>query len=124
MGEIQGSIWTTMLFITLFFGMTGVLFWSLDIMDMNSTRYTIEDNIRAGNYEIFKELDEDYNVCNDLLLYTSEEVVPTSDLSVDCTGIIEINTTQRYVKYKLSYDGLLANVDATTTDGNVVILPY
>lgn len=124
MGEVQGSVWTTILFVTLFFGMVGVLFWALDIMDMNSTMYTIEDNIRAGNYEIFKTLDEDYNVCENLILYTEGSEIPLSDGLEDCTGIIEVNEAKRYVKYILSYDGLVANHDAREDDGHIVILPY
>lgn len=124
MGEIQGSVWTTILFVTLFFGMVGILFWALDIMSVNSTTYTIEDNIRAGNYEVFKDLDDDFTVCTDLLLYESGETVPLSDQSENCTGIVEINEAQRYVKYKISFDGLVSKVDATNSDGNVVILPY
>lgn len=122
MGEIQGTIWTTMLFITVFFGMVGILFWALDIMDYNSTIYTIEDNIRAGNYiddeegayyDITKTLGEDYNVCG--------TVYDTTD---DCTGIVEINEEKRYVKYQISYDGIMMHRSASSEVDILVRLPY
>lgn len=114
MGEVQGSIWTTLLFIILFAGMVSTIFISIDIMNYNSTLYTIEDNLRSGNYEVFDTLETRANKCPEVF-----------DDSTNCTGILEINEEKRYVKYQLSYDGVIVNYDASEEDdGKIVMMPY
>lgn len=113
MGEVQGSMWTTFLFIALFFGMTTTLFWAMDIMRYNSTVLTIEDNIKAENYDVFSTLPDKFAPC------------PVAyDTKTNCTGIIEVDTDKRIVKYQVSFDGFVMNVDASTTDDSIVLLPY
>ncbi len=114
MGEVQGSIWTTILFITLFFGMVSTIFLALDIMNYNSTLYTVEDNLRSGNLEVFDTLGSRYNKCPEA--YTDK---------TDCSGILEINEDKRYIKYQLSYDGRITNYDVSgEDDAKIVMLPY
>lgn len=113
MGEVQGSLWSTLLYITLFTGMVTLLFWALDIMHYNSTMYTIEDNIKAGNLEYINSLEDKYNVCG-----------PVYDTNTNCSGIIETNKEQGYVKYQLSFDGLIMKQDASTDNDSIVLLPY
>lgn len=122
MGEIQGTVWTTLVFVTIFFGMVAILFWALDLMNYNSTIYTIEDNIRAGNYvdaedgtyfDVTKTLDDKYNVCG--IVY---------DTTDDCTGILEINEEKRYVKYQVSFNGVMMHQDASSENDMLVRLPY
>lgn len=113
MGETQGSMWTTGLFIILFFGMVTVLFWALDIMRYNSTIYTIEDNLKAENYDIFSTLSSDYNVCG--VAY---------DTTTDCSGIVAIDEERRIIKYQLSFNGLIMEKNAGTEEDHIVMLPY
>lgn len=113
MGEIQGSVWTTMLFVTLFFGMVAIIFWALDVMDYNSSVYTIEDNLKAGNLEVFDTLDDKLSPC------------PAAyDTNTNCTGITENNINSHYIKYQISYDGKMLNIDASGDQDNIVLLPY
>lgn len=138
MGETQGSMWTTGLFIILFFGMTTMLFWGLDIMKYNSAVYTIEDNIKAGNYmyctnvadkdeandgddsrctdgvesiDITQTLDDKFNVCT---------TVVKTDL--DCTGIVSVEN--RIITYQVSYNGVMLNYDVSDSNDSIVLLPY
>ncbi|WOO88227.1 hypothetical protein R2F61_04685 [Mollicutes bacterium LVI A0078] len=122
MGEVQGTVWTTLVFVTIFFGLVAILFWALDLMNYNSTVYMIEDNIRAGNYiddeegtyyDVTKTVDDRFNACG--------TVYDTND---DCTGIIEINEDKRYVKYQVSFNGVMMHRDASSDDDMLVRLPY
>lgn len=113
MGEMQGSMWTTFLFIILFTGMTTMLFWAMDIMRFNSTVLTIEDNIKAENLDVFKDLPDRFQPCG--VIY---------DTNTDCSGIIDIDPDRRIVTYQVSYDGYLMSVDAGNTIDSIVMLPY
>lgn len=113
MGETQGSMWTTGLFIILFTGMVTVLLWGLDIMHYNSTMYAVEDNIKAGNYDYIKTLSDDYIPCG-----------PAYDTTTNCSAIIEINTNDSYVKYQLAYNGTMLKKDASGTEDKIVLMPY
>lgn len=125
MGEIQGSVWTTMLFVIVFFGVVGIILWALNIMEYNSTLYTIEDNIRAEgyknpydsneqNYAVFSTLDERFTPCLELINQPADE----------CTGVTEINTEKHYVKYQVSYNGAMFSKSSTETNNIIVQLPY
>lgn len=114
MGEVQGSLWTTMLFIILFTGMVATIFITIDVMNYNSALYTVEDNLRAGNLEIFDALDPRFNRCPEVF-----------NENTNCSGIIEINEDKRYIKYQLSYDGRLINKDVSgDDDSKLVLLAY
>lgn len=113
MGEIQGSLWTTLLFIVCFTGIVTVVFWGIDIMRFNSQLYTVEDNLRSGNTEVFDTLPKSFNSC------------PVAyDTYSNCSGIIEINQEESYIKYQLSYNGVIHDVDTSTNDDQIVIMPY
>lgn len=113
MGEVQGSLWTTMLFVVCFLGLAVMLFWGIDIMRYNSQIYTIEDNLRGDNQEIFKDLPASFNSC------------PVAyDTTTNCSGLIEVNEDEGYIKYQISYNGIIMNVDASTGDDQIVIMPY
>lgn len=112
MGEVQGSLWTTTLFIILFAGMSTMLFWAIDIMHYNSAQYAIEDNIKAGNLDYIKTLGENFNVCG--------TVYDTKD---DCSGILE-SDDERVVKYQLSFNGIIMEKDASGENDHLVLLPY
>lgn len=116
MGEAQGSIWSVLLFMTIFFGMITMLYWALDIMKYYSGVYTIEDNLKAENYDVFDDLDDNFKIC----LYPTIE----NSTEEDCSGIVEINETKRYIKYQVSYDGLTYNKSASGSEDHLVILPY
>lgn len=113
MGEAQGSLWTTGLFIILFVGMATMLFWAIDIMQYNSTIYSIEDNIKAGNFDYIATLSDKYTPCGQA--YTTNS---------NCTGITEINEEQHYVQYQVSFNGLIMNVSAAENQDFLVLLPY
>lgn len=107
MGEVQGSIWTTILFITLFFGMVGVLFTAMDIMNLNSGIFQIQDNLKAGSLDDALDLSDNFNVCSEYALdYDTYPIISASD---GCTGITEQNNEKRFVRVHVEYDGITSN---------------
>lgn len=100
MGEIQGSIWVTGLFIMLFGGMTMMLFWTIDLMEYNAEVLAIEDNFRSENFDYILSLSNDYNICSQSEGLGGEKVSTYFDengkldieaLAIttnDCTGIV------------------------------------
>lgn len=125
MGEIQGAMWTTILFVTIFLGIVGLIFLVLDMMDYHSTVYAVEDNIKASNYAYFEQLDEDYSPCQEL--GQTEEILNNgytlaNDTTKECSGIVSID--DNIVTYQLSYDGKVMNRKASGTEDSIVLLPY
>lgn len=125
MGEVQGAMWTTMLFTMIFFGIVGLIFLVLDTMDYHSTIYAVEDNIKASNYAYFEQLDKDYSPCQEL--GQTEEILSNgyalaNDTNKECSGIVSIE--DNIVTYQLSYDGMALNRKASGTDDSIVLLPY
>lgn len=100
MGEIQGSIWVTGLFIMLFGGMTMMLFWAMDLMEYNAEVLAIEDNFRSENFDYILSLSNDYSVCEETDVVEGDTVESYFDengkLNIeslaktksDCSGII------------------------------------
>lgn len=112
MGEIQGNLWASLVFIISFGALSLLIMYAMGIMEVNGTIKVMEDSIATGNYQYYKELDNRYNVCD-------EEPVNTYE---DCTGIVEI--TDDYIKYQISYSSLNYTITADGADDHIVMLPY
>ncbi len=114
MGEIQGNLWASLVFIVAFGAFSALILFALGIMQYSSQVKVIEDNISIGNYQYYKELPLVFNPCD-------TEPVATTEA---CTGIVEINEADGYVKYQVQYNGTLYQAQATSSQDIKVMLPY
>ncbi len=114
MGEIQGNLWASLVFMISFGAIFALIAFALGFMDYTSKVKVIEDSISTGNYSYYKELPSKFNVC------TTEP----ADTESNCTGLVEINENEGYVKYQVSYNSLNYKKSAAGSDDYIVLLPY
>lgn len=116
MGEMQGNLWSSLLFMIMFSGIMMLVFSLIDSSQLYATKMAIEDNIKNGNYEYFQELNHDkYLPCEGQYPFNTAD---------NCSGIVGIDKENRMVKYQMSYNGLFITRDASTGEDSTVLLPY
>lgn len=114
MGEIQGNLWATMIFVIAFGGLSYMFLNIVGVMEYQGVVSSVEDNIVQGNYNYIYSLGSKFNVC---------ENNPTDTLE-NCSGIVEVNEENSFVVYQLSYDGSAYQKSADSMADSLVVLPY
>lgn len=115
MGEMIGNMWSTILFMIMFAAIGSLTYIMVDSAEVNGTIVELRDNIKIENYEYFEKMSPQYNVCTDYMHASTTQ---------NCTGIVEIDSENGIVRYQVSYDGMMLDLNASETEDRYVVLPY